>query len=195
MNRSSRNTSCAGISHTCGTGRWSNEDKEKARAALQVRMDSTGGSTQSQTDLARPEDQTTRVLWPGWRGTGRSPRSTVSPLQQPTPPIGPFTRPLLAASCRFQRRTVDLCSSPPRCAVAVQRRDQVSTASWAPQNKVKPSATTWSLLPSKTLKAARSKSLSRRRLWTSGLPAFLSSGHLQRTPPAPQDSASAHAAP
>ena len=37
----------------------------------------------------------------------------------------------------------------------------VSVASWAPRNKVNPSATTSSLLPSKTLKAARSKSLTK----------------------------------
>ena len=40
----------------------------------------------------------------------------------------------------------------------------VSIASWAPRNKINPSATTSSPLPSKTLKAARSKSLWTREL-------------------------------
>ena len=80
VNRSSRNTSCAeGITQTCGTGRWSNK---MHGPHCKRGWHSTGGSTQPQPDLAKPEERTTRVLWPGRRGTERSPCSTIPPLQR-----------------------------------------------------------------------------------------------------------------
>ena len=127
---------------------------------------STGGSTPPRPDLAEPEERTTRVPWPRRRGTGRSPCSTVHPLLRPTPPVGPFhhhqpaqgrSSPcgVLPLPAPHQSAAL-LLAEPSRCNGETM---VVSMASWAPRNKVNPSATTSSLLPSRALKAARSKSL------------------------------------
>ena len=86
-------------------------------------------STPPRPDLAEPEEWTTRVPWPGRRGTGRSPCSTVHPLLRPTPPVGPFhhRQPAQARSspCGVlllpapRRRHLQ---PPPRGTVAVQWR-------------------------------------------------------------------------
>ena len=115
---------------------------------------STGVSTPPQPDLVEPEANA--------RALARTERNwAVSVLHRPPTSAaqhdqsGPSTiarqvrvGPLLAASCDI------LLAVPSRCNGETM---VVSMASWAPRNKVNPSATTSNLLPSKTLKAARSK--------------------------------------
>ena len=103
----------------------------------------------------------------------------------------------LPAPCKFQRRTVDICSPRPGGAIRGVKETRVVSmvTSWAPRNKVHPSATTWSL------RRRRWKPwgpwLSRGRSWTHEFQ--LPCRSAQRPPPKgipsrPKTPASAHAA-
>ena len=115
-----------------------------------------------QPDLVNPEERTTRVPWPGRRGTGRSLCSTVLPLLRPTPPVGPFhhrqTAQGRSSPCGVlplpapRRRHLQPSSSRHRCGAMAGTR---STSLPRPRVFGRPRRY-----------RPRGQSLSRRRLWT-----------------------------